>query len=92
VAGLKGKRSLSFDTIPGALEAAAQGRGVAMGMEPLFRESPHAKDLVRPFRLRVPGDASYYLVHRREDRVRPEVAAFVTWMREEMAAFKRKAR
>jgi LysR family glycine cleavage system transcriptional activator len=91
-AGLTPRRVLSFDTIPAALEAAAQGRGVAMGLDPLVWESPVARHLVRPFRHRVAGDASYYLVYRREERVRPEIAAFVAWLRAEMALFQRRAK
>jgi len=91
-AGLKPKRVLSFDTIPAALEAAAQGRGVALGLDPLVWESPLAESLVRPFRNRVAGDASYYLVHRRGEHVRPEVRAFIAWIEREMALFKRGVR
>ena len=87
--GLKPRRKLSFDTVPAALEAAAQGRGVAIGLDPLVWESPLAGNLVRPFRQRVAGDASYYLVHRRGEQVRPEIAAFVSWIVSEMALFKR---
>lgn len=88
-AGLKSKRKLVFDTMPAALQAAAQGRGVAIGIDGLVTE--WEKTLVRPFTHRVPGDASYYLVHRKGDGVRPEVRAFVNWISHEMAAFKRKA-
>jgi LysR family glycine cleavage system transcriptional activator len=88
-AGLKSKRKLAFDTMPAALQAAAQGRGVAIGIDGLVTE--WEKTLVRPFAYRVPGDASYYLVHRKGDGVRPEVRAFVSWITAEMAAFKRKA-
>jgi LysR family glycine cleavage system transcriptional activator len=88
-AGLRSKRSLSFDTMPAALEAAAQGRGVAIGIDGLIQD--WEKSLVRPFAIRVPGDASYYLVHRRGDGVRPEVRAFAAWITAEMATFKRKA-
>jgi LysR family glycine cleavage system transcriptional activator len=87
--GLKSRRKLVFDTMPAALEAAAQGRGVAIGIDGLVGEWD--RTLVRPFVHRVPGDASYYLVHRRGDAVRPEVRAFVGWITAEMAAFKRKA-
>ncbi len=88
-AGLKSKRKLAFDTMPAALQAAAQGRGVAIGIDGLVTE--WEKSLVRPFAHRVPGDASYYLVHRKGDGVRPQVRAFVNWIGAEMAAFKRKA-
>jgi DNA-binding transcriptional LysR family regulator len=88
-AGLKSKRKLAFDTMPAALQAAAQGRGVAIGIAGLLQE--WEKTLVQPFAHRVPGDASYYLVHRKNDGVRPEIRAFVSWIAAEMAAFKRKA-
>ena len=91
-AGLKPKRVLSFDTIPAALEAAAQGRGVAIGLDPLVWESLLSKNLVRPFRHKVAGDASYYLVYRREEKVRPQIAAFIAWLEREMALFKRRAK
>jgi LysR family glycine cleavage system transcriptional activator len=87
--GLKSRRKLVFDTMPAALEAAAQGRGVAIGIDGLMQE--WEKTLVRPFAHRVPGDASYYLVHRKGDGVRPDIRAFTGWVTDEMAAFKRRA-
>ncbi len=89
--GLKAKGNLTFDTMPAALEAAARGRGVVMGMDPIVWEASEARLLVKPFRERVPGDSSYYVAYRRSDRVRPEVIAFVTWLEREMADFKRGA-
>lgn len=90
VAGLKPKRRLAFDTIPAALDAAARGRGIAIGIEGLLGEWEN--NLVRPFRLRIAGDAAYYLVYRRDDRVRPEIRAFADWAVREMATFKRDTR
>ena len=89
---LKGKRDLSFDTVPAALDAAARGRGVALGMHPLVWEAPVARELVVPFAPRVESHSSYYVVHRRADRTRPEVRAFVDWLVGEMAAFRAKHR
>ena len=92
VAGLKAKRNLSFDTVPAALDAAAQGHGVALGMHPLMWEAPVAKDLVVPFAPKVESGASYYVVHRKADGGRAEVKAFVEWLTKEMAAFRSKHR
>ena len=91
-AGLKGKRDLSFDTIPAALDAVARGHGVALGMHPLVWEAPVAKDLVVPFTPNVDSGSSYYVVHRKADGGRPEVKAFVEWIVKEMAAFRAKHR
>jgi LysR family glycine cleavage system transcriptional activator len=90
--GLRAKRELSFDTIPAALDAAARGHGVALGMHPLVWESPVAASLVVPFAPTVAGDSSYYVVHRKTDRERAEVKAFVEWVAKEMAAFQTKHR
>ena len=92
VGRLKGKRDLSFDTVPAALDAAAGGHGVALGMHPLVWESPVAKDLVVPFALKVDSGASYYVVHRKADGGRAEVKAFVDWLVKAMAAFRAKHR
>jgi LysR family glycine cleavage system transcriptional activator len=90
--GLKAKSSLTFDTMPAALEAAARGRGVVMGMDPIVWEAAEARPLVTPFRERVPGDSSYYVAYRKSDGVRAEVSAFVTWLEREMAEFKKGAK
>lgn len=92
VGRLKGKRDLSFDTVPAALDAAAGGHGIALGMHPLVWESPVAKDLVVPFALKVDSGASYYVVHRKADGGRAEVKAFVDWLVKAMAAFRAKHR
>lgn len=87
--GLKPKREIMFDTVPAALEAAARGHGVTLGMSPLVWEAPAASSLVVPFAPKVEADSSYYLVHRQADRRRAEVQAFVGWITKEMAAFAR---
>ena len=91
VGKLKPKREISFDTIPATLDAAARGRGVALGMHPLVWEAAIAKDLVVPFSPPTKSGSSYYVVHRRADGARPEVRAFVDWLVKEMAAFTAKS-
>jgi LysR family transcriptional regulator, glycine cleavage system transcriptional activator len=90
--GLKPKREIAFDTVPAALEAAARGHGVTLGMSPLVWESPSVASLVVPFGPKVEADSAYYLVHRKADRSRPEIRAFVDWIGAEMAAFARQHR
>lgn len=91
--GLKPKRELTFDTIPAALEATARGHGVTLGLSPLVWEAPAAASLVVPFAPpKVEADGSYYLVHRKADRARSEIKAFVDWIMKEMAAFERSHR
>lgn len=92
VEGLKPKRNLSLDTVPAALDAAARGHGVALGMHPLMWESPSATSLVAPFKLRPTNTSSYYVVHRRADGSRSDVKAFVNWITKEMAAWRDEAR
>jgi LysR family glycine cleavage system transcriptional activator len=89
LAELKPKRELTFDTIPAALEAAALGHGVTLGMHPLVWEAPAAAALVVPFAPKTAVESSYYLVHRKTDGSRAEVKAFVDWLTGEMAAFVR---
>lgn len=84
---LKARRNLSFDTVPAALQAAAQGHGVALGMDPIIWDSPSASGLVAPFPHPVPGESSYYIVHRRADGTRRDVKAFVDWVQKEMTLY-----
>ncbi len=86
---LKPKRDLRFDTVPAALEAAARGHGVVLGMSPLVWEAPATASLVVPFAPKVEATSSYYVVHRKADRARPEVKAFIEWLTKEMASFVR---
>jgi LysR family glycine cleavage system transcriptional activator len=81
---LKPRSNLSFDAIPPALEAAAQGRGVVLGLDPLVRDAPAAARLSAPFGPSSRSAGAYFVVHRRADRARPIVAAFVDWIVREM--------
>lgn len=89
-AGIKPRSHLSFDSVPSALEAAAQGRGVTLGVLPLLWEAPAARALVLPFSGPKLSAGTYYLVHRKEDKARPAVAAFAQWMTATMRGDKRR--
>ncbi len=92
LAGIKPKRDLTFDTVPAALEAAARGHGVTLGLSPLVWETPIAASLVVPFAAPASVSSSYYVVHRKADGSRPEIKAFVDWLTKEMAVFVRAQR
>ncbi len=89
-AGIKPRSHLAFDSVPSALEAAAQGRGVTLGVLPLLWEAPVARSLVLPFGRPKLSAGTYYLVHRKEDAARPAVAAFAQWMTTAMRGDKRR--
>jgi LysR family transcriptional regulator, glycine cleavage system transcriptional activator len=83
--GLEPAGSRVFDTVPAALEAAALGQGVLLGLDPLVWDTPQAARLTVPFSTPPVSAGSYFLVHRRADRARPAVEAFTTWIRREAA-------
>lgn len=75
-----------FDSLPTALEAAARGQGVLLGVDPLVWDMPQAEHLVVPFPTPPVSAGSYRLVHRKADRARRDIAAFIDWVRAEMKA------
>lgn len=72
---------LELDTMPAVLEAAAQGRGVALGLSPIIWAGQWNQDLVVPFASNPVEAGSYYLVMRKEDYVRPELQQFAAWIK-----------
>lgn len=83
---IKPKSNLTFDTIPAALDAAANGRGVLLGLDPIIWDAPAARGLVIPFQAPVQSADAYFVVHRRADQSRHAVRAFSDWLIEEMRA------
>lgn len=82
--GLKAKSSLTLDTMTAAIEAAAAGHAVMLGLAPLVWDLPVAKGLVVPFDAEPVPAGAYYLVHRKSDRARRPVRLFVEWITREM--------
>lgn len=68
-----------------SLQAAAAGQGVALGTSALIADDLATGRLVRPFAASVRSPFSYYVVCPRGTADRPRVAAFRTWMMEEVA-------
>jgi LysR family transcriptional regulator, glycine cleavage system transcriptional activator len=85
LAGLEAQGHIAFDTIPAALEAAASGRGVMLGLAPLVFDAPITARLIVPFRSRPFSGGSYYIAMRRADHARPVTRAFADWLVAEMA-------
>lgn len=81
LSGLMGASSISVDTMPAALDLAAHGRGVALGLAPLIFDAPQMDKLVVPFPSKSVSAGTYFLVHRRHDRANPAIQAFVRWLR-----------
>ncbi len=73
-----------MDTFGAALQAAEQGVGVALGLEPLFVERVRAGALVQPFAFSHPT-GGYWLVHRPADAKNPALRAFTRWVLSELA-------
>ena len=84
VAQVKAKQAISMDTFGAALQAAEQGVGVALGLEPLFQERVKAGALARPFAFSLPT-GGYWLVHRPVDAKNPALRAFTRWVLAELA-------
>ncbi|MCE7999224.1 MAG: LysR family transcriptional regulator [Rhodobiaceae bacterium] len=78
---------LWVDTIPGGLEAALLGQGVALSMSPLAERTLAGSQLVEPFQTDGRGGTAYYLAHRPEDTALEKVRVFRDWILSEMNDF-----
>jgi LysR family glycine cleavage system transcriptional activator len=86
VHGVDTARGMRFNHSALALEAAADGLGVALGISALAATDIAAGRLERPFGLVLPLTLAYYLVCAERDFRRPDVAAFRSWILEEAKA------
>jgi LysR family glycine cleavage system transcriptional activator len=64
-------------------QAAVEGHGVALGQRDLVADDLAAGRLVEPFKLRMPGEAAYYVVTLPGAMDRAKVRAFAEWLRDE---------
>ena len=88
VAGLVGRRALSFNSSNLMIQAAIDGLGVALSQSVLCGDDLAAGRLVRPFRLSVASDAGYHIVVPKTAAALPKVVAFRSWLIGEAAAYK----
>ena len=69
-----------------ALEAAAEGMGIAVGRRPLIDEDVAAGRLVPVLGPPRQGRTGYWLLAGRDSLMRPEVLAFRDWICAELSA------
>ena len=67
------------------LDAARQGKGVILLSTTIARDDLAKGRLVRPVAQSLPVDEGYWILTTRSIRGRPEVRAFVSWLKEEFA-------
>src|SRR4030088_911171 len=88
VAGLTDFRpaaTLSFSGYEQIIPAAIAGHGVALGRSPLVQDLLLSKELVVPFKSTADPARRYFSVVAKDAAGRPEVAAFVEWLKAEAA-------
>ena len=79
-------RGLSFNSADHALDAASEGAGVLLVQNILAYNLVHSGRLVIPVRLALRSGRAYYLVRPKRARERPQVRAFIDWLKQEFAA------
>ena len=73
-------RGTEFQYYGQALQAAADGLGIAMGIRPYIDDDLSARRLVAPFALTVPKGTRWYLVYRSFQTDQRDFAAFRRWI------------
>jgi DNA-binding transcriptional LysR family regulator len=85
IADLRPAGSLSFSGYEQIIPAALAGHGVALGRTPLVKDLLASKELVAPFKSSADPARAYFAILSRRAAGRPEVTAFVEWLRETAA-------
>jgi LysR family glycine cleavage system transcriptional activator len=92
VKGVDGARGPRFNQSSLVIEAAVNGRGVALAKQTLAQADLDAHRLVQPFNIETAVDFAYYIVHPKAKGRLAQVRAFVTWLQQEAEAHERKHR
>jgi LysR family transcriptional regulator, glycine cleavage system transcriptional activator len=79
-------RGLRFNSGDMVIQAALIGQGLGMARTSLAALDLKAGNLVRPFAQSVASNGAYYLVYPEDHLKRPRVLAFVSWLKNEVAA------
>jgi len=85
IADLKPAGTLSFSGYEQIIPAALAGHGVALGRSPLLKDLMRSGELVAPFKSSADPARAYFAVVSRNAAGRPEVAAFLEWLKAEAA-------
>jgi len=86
VAGIDLESDVQFDSYDLALNAAAEGMGVALGMQPFVARDLRSGALVEPFNSRTRGNGDWYLVGRKERFKDHKITLFKNWLLDEIIA------
>ncbi len=85
IADLKPAGTLSFSGYEQIIPAAIAGHGVALGRSPLVRDLMRSGELVAPFKSSADPARAYFAIMSKNAAGRPEVLAFVEWLKAEAA-------
>ena len=79
------RRQISYETYDGGIQAAIRGLGLAIAL--LEMEAPLLKQemLITPFDVVMNIDEALYVAYQPVDSERPELLAFVEWLRQSLA-------
>jgi len=87
--GIDGQRGPRFNQSSLVIEAAVNGRGVALAKQTLAQADLDAHRLVQPFNIETAVDFAYYIVHPKAKGRLSQVKAFVAWLQQEAEAHER---
>jgi LysR family glycine cleavage system transcriptional activator len=85
IADLRPAGTLSFSGFEQIIPAAVAGHGVALGRSPLVKDLLDSGELVAPFKSQADPARAYFAIVAKGAASRPEVAAFVDWLKIEAA-------
>jgi DNA-binding transcriptional LysR family regulator len=85
IADLRPSGTLSFSGYEQIIPAAIAGHGVALGRSPLVKDLLDSGELVAPFKSHADPARAYFAILAKGAASRPEVAAFVEWLKVEAA-------
>jgi DNA-binding transcriptional LysR family regulator len=85
IADLKPAATLSFSGYEQIIPAAIAGHGVALGRSPLVKDLMRSGELVAPFKSSADPARAYFAIVSKNAAGRPEVTAFVEWLKAEAA-------
>jgi LysR family glycine cleavage system transcriptional activator len=77
-------RGPMFSDSANLMQAAAEGRGIALGRATLLGNDERNGVLVRPFAIETPGVRRIYLVYPPRNADSPKLAAFRAWLKAEI--------
>jgi len=89
VKGVDGARGPRFNQSSLVIEAAVNGRGVALAKRTLAQADLDAGRLISPFNIATAVDFAYYIVHPKAKGRLAQVKAFVAWLTQEAEAHER---